>query len=1621
MKARTLMRFGLTALALFWLTACDDGASTGGRVPNPPPDDVTSNGMISLKESEIGAAFEGGTMRVTLPVRTTADLAVTGRVEVDLMNLADATEDKLIASGSQEFEGADPDPVTIALPLVPGGDDAAALASYVLYWRVDSSAGALHGRRSVFSAWSQKTEVLVLGPDAFEVDRESTVRVVARDPATGVPRGAVPVKLLLEREGVDPRLLAEGMTDGYGVMLARVVADEAELGAGQLRVLVDEAAMPVYAASVAGDVDVERTFRVLLTTDKPLYQPGQTIHLRALALRKPALNPEADRALVFDIYDAKDNKIEHLPMTTDAFGVAHTKLRLAREVNLGTWRITATIDDVTTEKTVTVDRYSLPKFDLDLDLDQPVYLAGDRLRGTVTARYFFGKSVAGGQVAIQASTVDAGENVFAELAGITDENGVYAFEMNLPDYLVGLPIAQGGGVIQLAVQVTDTAGQARAITKSVRVAKGPLEVTAVPESGALVPELENRVYLRSVDALGEPVGATHAISFDGASLGEATADESGLAIFTWAVPALDEGVQSVTLSVATRDTDGHDVRNDFALSADPNAVQGAVLLRTDRALYRVGDTVEVDIEVTGAPDRVYLDVVRAGQTVLTQALTPDADGHARYSLDLGNDHAGALQFDAWYLAQGSSFRRDAKVVWVEAADGLNIEITPDREVYAPGEQARLSVRVTDGEGTGKAAAIGLQGVDEAVYSLVEQRPGLEKVYFRVEGELAEPRYQVGVPGLATIASDPDASEDPRRESEAQVLFAATDGAAPGLSLSSWAGTEARTPPFVQPAIDRLGAAYRETLTAELERMAAAGTGLPGNALSQAVSRFGPPVDPFGKQLSAATADGYSLTLVSVGPDEVPGTSDDVKTTLTFETVLPPPPEPDWDNEFPGAEGGDGAGPPNEGGGGAGGSSAGGDDSGPRVRRNFPETLFVEPALITDGNGDAELTIGLADSITTWRISALANSADGLLGSMDRGLVVFQDFFVDLEIPTTLTRGDEVGITLALYNYLPEPQTVNLEIAEADWFTLQGDARIAVELEANEVRGLRIPLRVDRVGTHELQVTARGTSLSDAVARQVRVEPDGQKVERIASGRLTAPAEYTTQIPQGSVADSGALFVRLYPGLMSQVVTGLDGILQMPSGCFEQTSASTWPNVLVARYMRESATVNPELEARAMEYINTGYQRLLTFEVTGGGFEWFGSPPAHVVLTAYGLLEFTDMAAVRTVDAAMLDRTRAWLLAQQRDDGRWEAGEGGLDETGQLRDPVTITAYVAFALATAGEAGPALDAANGYLSAHQNEMGEYTLALYGNFLAAWRPNDAATRLVIGTLAERVQADLDHWETDEQTTTYGNGEAAWIETTALATHALMLANAHPNVVQGALGWLVTKRSPGGAWGSTAGTVWSIKCLLRALSGGRDENADGTVRVLFDGVERASFRVTAENSDVMRQAELSELLMPGGAQRVEVVLEGEGNLAYDIVERWFMPWDAVPPPEGPLSIEVTYDRTTLAVDDMVTAQVTIANSDPDFADMVMVDLGIPPGFALVRDDLEALRQAGVFDRYENTERQLLLYFTVVPTGEPIVFEYRLQATEPVRAQAPRNRIYSYYNPDVGSEAAPVEFAVE
>src|SRR5207302_8624926 len=135
----------------------------------------------------------------------------------------------------------------------------------------------------------------------------------------------------------------------------------------------------------------------------------------------------------------------------------------------------------------------------------------------------------------------------------------------------------------------------------------------------------------------------------------------------------------------------------------------------------------------------------------------------------------------------------------------------------------------------------------------------------------------------------------------------------------------------------------------------------------------------------------------------------------------------------------------------------------RLREYFPETLLWRPALITDEQGRATLPVTFADSITTWRLTASASSRGGLLGGVSAPLRVFQDFFVDLDLPVSLTQNDEVAFPVAVYNYLKTPQTVKLELQREPWFDLVDTAGLtrSLELQPNEVTAVKYRIKARR--------------------------------------------------------------------------------------------------------------------------------------------------------------------------------------------------------------------------------------------------------------------------------------------------------------------------------------------------------------------------------------------------------------------------------------------------------------------------------------------------------------------------------------------------------------------------------
>ena len=98
-----------------------------------------------------------------------------------------------------------------------------------------------------------------------------------------------------------------------------------------------------------------------------------------------------------------------------------------------------------------------------------------------------------------------------------------------------------------------------------------------------------------------------------------------------------------------------------------------------------------------------------------------------------------------------------------------------------------------------------------------------------------------------------------------------------------------------------------------------------------------------------------------------------------------------------------------------------------------------------------------------------------------------------------------------------------------------------------------------------------------------------------------------------------------------------------------------------------------------------------------------------------------------------------------------------------------------------------------------------------------------------------------------------------------------------------------------------------------------------------------------------------------------------------------------------------------------------------MVMVDLGIPPGFDLLSEDLQAYieksasQKSGRLEKFSQTATQAILYFNSVASGETVTLHFRLRAKYPMRARTFQSRVYEYYDPDISSVARPVQLEVK
>jgi hypothetical protein len=229
------------------------------------------------------------------------------------------------------------------------------------------------------------------------------------------------------------------------------------------------------------------------------------------------------------------------------------------------------------------------------------------------------------------------------------------------------------------------------------------------------------------------------------------------------------------------------------------------------------------------------------------------------------------------------------------------------------------------------------------------------------------------------------------------------------------------------------------------------------------------------------------------------------------------------------------------------------------------------------------------------------------------------------------------------------------------------------------------------------------------------------------------------------------------------------------------------------------------------------------------------------------------------------------------------------------------------------------------------------------------------------------------------------------------------------------LIRSKDAHGTWHSTQATVFALKAMVVAL-GSTTEEVDGTITITVDGEQVSKVRITPADSDVMRLIDLKQHVRKG-SNNVAISFEGEGSVLYQIVGRYYMPWGSERPQwREPMSIDVEYDKTQLEKDDLVSVSVRVKNNRPATANMVMVDLGVPPGFAVQPEGLQALVENKTIEKYTLTGRQIIIYVRKIDANAELSFTYQLKAKFPVKAKTPTSRVYEYYDPSVEDFAEPV-----
>ena len=696
------------------------------------------------------------------------------------------------------------------------------------------------------------------------------------------------------------------------------------------------------------------------------------------------------------------------------------------------------------------------------------------------------------------------------------------------------------------------------------------------------------------------------------------------------------------------------------------------------------------------------------------------------------------------------------------------------------------------------------------------------------------------------------------------------------------------------------------------------------------------------------------------------------------------------------------------------------------RADFTETLFWHPVLVLPG-GKTDVSFALSDSVTRFQATAFAHTTDGRLGAAS---VVFDSklpFTLHPKTPIEVTAGDKITLPVGIANNTGAASSVELLLKRHDGLELlNGVATEKFKVEGETARKFYSFRPTLKQGDAVLAFQAQTDGFAaDSVRTTFRIVPEGFPRAGSISDTLEGSATQTVKLPDEWIAGTLQANVQVFPSTMADLQKGLESLLREPGGCFEQTSTSSYPNVLILDYLDSSKQAKPEVEKHARELLGRGYQKLTSFECQNSrkqqgreGYEWFGgNAPPHEALTAYGLLQFRDMARFQEVDPAMIKRTQAYLMSRRDQKGGFLRNDRALDTFGRASKPIT-DAYIVWAMTEAGCDDSLKTELDALLALGKGSKDPYFLSLVANGLInKGRTAEAIELLKIVVGAQQNDGHLDGLE---MSITSSRGKDLQVETTALAVLGWLKANPGEfnKPVKKAVDWIGKQRGGYGGFGSTQSTILALKALIAHTRLAPRETKGGTLTIFVGDkqVATTTFKPGVSDTIVLPVPNVEQWLKQGD-NKVRVEMTG-GNVLPFTLSWTYQTMKPADTGDCPLRLETTLGKgktsTTAKEGEVVRLTATLKNTSKDGQGMAVAIIGLPGGLT-IPEDMKQLKEYAkipedgsrpLIAAFEVRGRDLVLYWRDLKGGQEIEVPIDLVCRVPGEYTGPASRAYLYYN---------------